>query len=333
MSPKTLTTISLCPRLKPSKNSHGRKVCAIFAVIVGLALAAATGANAQVSTINSAIVAPRIVDSADLTNAVLTAVTNYPSLISFAATNVSSTNLTGFSHIQDLWQFSADNGATAYLFKTNDYFTAYMNVTLTGSPVSPRKEAGFAFQDVSGNINGQYILDTDQGEVVAFGGNLPFYASPLNRTFVSGETITMGVTIFKDSVGNTAIIYSANGISSPVLEFGANGVFSQNGTTPSPYTLGGYFQIVGQGAGPTNSGSAVFQSIHILTQPTLNIAENGNQSVLYWAAAASNFILQSSTNLSSTNWTIVTTNGGAFVIGVAVTNKSPASFYRLISPQ
>lgn len=328
MNPKFLP-ISLCLRLKPSKNSHSRTACALFVTVVGIALAAATGANAQVSTINSAIVSPRVFQSPDLTNAVFTAVTNYPSVISFAETNVSGT--IGGSRLQDLWQFSADHGATAYLFQTNEYFTAYMNVTLTGSPVSPRKEAGFAFQDVNGNINGQYIVNTDAGEVVAFGGNLPFYASPLTHTYVSGQTITMGVTIFKDGNGKTAIIYTANNINSPVLEFNANGVYLPDGATPTPYTLGGYFQIVGQGAPSTNSGSAVFQNIHVLTQPALNIAENGNQSVLYWTSPAANFVLQSSTSLASTNWTTVT--NGAFVIGVAVTNNSPASFYRLIAPE
>jgi hypothetical protein len=205
-------------------------------------------------------------------------------------------------------------------------------VTLSGDPISPRKEAGFAFNDVSGGINGQFILDTDGHEVVAFGGNLPFYASPLTGTFQSGETITMGVTIFKDSSGNSAIIYSANGISSGVLEFNP-----QSGTPPQTYTLGGYFQLQGQSdstnliTAATNSGSAIFQNIKILAQPTLSIAENGNQSVLYWPAAAANFTLQSSTNLSSTNWVNVSTNG-SFVIGVAVTNNS-STFYRLVSPQ
>jgi hypothetical protein len=116
------------------------------------------------------------------------------------------------------------------------------------------------------------------------------------------------------------------------LEFNQNSVYLANGTTPEPYTLGGYFQLQGQGAGATNSGSAVFQNIKILTQPTLNIAQTANQTVLYWPASDANFILQSSTNLSSTNWATVSTNG-AFVIGVAVTNSSPASFYRLISPE
>jgi hypothetical protein len=323
--------------MKSLKKSH-----AVLASIFGLTLVAVPGVNAQVSTINSVVVQTNVVTTTNLPSAVLTVVSNYPSVVSFTETNagINTTNTT-FSAYQDVWQFST-NKSTPYLFQTNDYYTAYMNVTLTGNPISPRKEAGFAFNDVAGNISGQYILDTDNHEVVAFGGNLPFYASPLDGTFTSGETITMGVTIFKDANGSNAIIYSANGISSPVLEFGgpgqANAVYAINsGTTPAPYWLGGYFQIQGQSINTntitptTNNGSAVFQNITIVTQPNLNIAENGNQSVLYWNASSANFRLQTSTNLASTNWTTVPTNG-AYVIGVAVTNNNPASFYRLITP-
>jgi hypothetical protein len=318
----------LCLSLKDKKLPR-RAVSILLGAITGLAL----GAEAQVSNINSVVVTPRILFGNSLSNAVLEAVTNYPTVISFTETNA-GTSQSGFQPIQDLWEFSADGGKTAYLFQTNDYFTAYMNVTLTGVPAAPRKEAGFAFEDINGNINGQYILDTDAGEVVAFGGNLPFYASPLDHTFVSGETITMGVSIFKDSNGSNAIVYAANGISSPVLEFGnpggVNAVYTVN-NSPAPYALGGYFQTQGQGTGVTNMGAASFQNIHIFTQPPLSIAESGNQTLLYWPASQAYFLLQASTNLSSTNWAAVT--NGNYFIGVAVTNSNPSSFYRLIAPQ
>jgi hypothetical protein len=313
--------------MKFLKKSH-----AFHAALCGIALAAATEANAQVRNINSIVVQTNVVTTTNFPTAVLTVVSNYPSLVSFSVTNAGTTN-TAFSAMQDVWQFST-NKTSPYMFQTNDYFTAYMTVTLTGNPVSPRKEAGFAFNDVAGSISGQYILDTDAGEVVAFGGNIPFYASPLDHSYVSGTPITMGVTIFKDANGSNAIVYSANGISSPVLEFGnPGGVNAVNvtGGNPAPYSLGGYFQIQGQASATTNNGSAVFQNINILTQPNLNIAQNGNQSVVYWDSASANFRLQTSTNLASTNWTSPSTNG-AFVIGVVVTNSNPASFYRLITP-
>ena len=193
------------------KTSRGRLVGPSIATVIGLALAVVNTTYGQVSTINSVIMQPRALNS--LTNAVLAAVTNYPVLISFTETNAGTTN-TAFSPNQDFWQFSVKGKTNAYLFQSNDFFTASMTVTLTGAPLSPRKEAGFAFNDVAGNINGQFILDLDAGEVVAFGGNLPFYASPLDHFYLSGEPITMGITILTDANGVQSIIYSADGFSS-----------------------------------------------------------------------------------------------------------------------
>jgi uncharacterized repeat protein (TIGR03803 family) len=62
--------------------------------------------------------------------------------------------------------------------------------------------------------------------------------------------------------------------------------------------------------------------------PLLGIASAGaNQSVLYWPSSAGTYTLQTSTNLSSTNWVNVT--NGTLVIGMTVTNSSPAAFFRL----
>ena len=296
-----------------------RRLC--FAAAIGLAFAAVNTTYAQVSAINSVVVTTNLLATTNLPSAVLTVVTNYPSLISFTETNAGdpTSPSSDFFPIQELWQFST-NGTSAYLFQTNDYFTVTVNVTLTGNPVAPRKEAGFAFNDADGIINGQYILDTDAGEVVAFGGNLPFYASPLDHDFKSGETITMSITMCKDSDGSNAIIYSANGISSGVLEFNP-----QSGSPPEPYTLGGYFQLQGQDSAVTTTGSAVFQNISIGTP--LSIAASGaNSAVVYWPASATNYVLQTATNLTSTNWTTV---NGQPVIGVIVPNTTPQSYYRL----
>src|ERR1035437_672351 len=64
-----------------------------------------------------------------------------------------------------------------------------------------------------------------------------------------------------------------------------------------------------------------------LPLPSLNIALTGNQSVLFWSASATNYILQSTTNLSSPNW--VTASDAVPVIAFTVTNTSPARFFRL----
>src|SRR5882757_241193 len=73
---------------------------------------------------------------------------------------------------------------------------------------------------------------------------------------------------------------------------------------------------------------ALASDVHsALAQPVLNIAPAGNQSVLYYAFSPTNYILQSSTNLASTNW--VTAKEAVVVTAAAVSNSSPAKFYRL----
>jgi uncharacterized repeat protein (TIGR03803 family) len=64
--------------------------------------------------------------------------------------------------------------------------------------------------------------------------------------------------------------------------------------------------------------------------PALNIASVGNQTVLFWPAWASNYILQSTTNLASPNW--VNATDAVTVIAVTVSNTVPARFFRLQQP-
>jgi len=213
-----------------------------------------TSLYAQVSTINSAVYTPRQFN--DIPGATLTVVSNYPSLISFEEQNVSQS--TGFAN-RDSWHFSSDSGATPFLFGNNDAFTITMDVTLTADPISPRKEAGFVFNNPL-NDGGEFIVNTDGHEFVAFGGFLPFYNSHLN--FNSGDTVTMGLTIFKDSSGKNAIIYFARTatacVESAALEFSNVELGVIDGTS-----IGGYLQIVNSPTVATNSGTVVFQNIQI----------------------------------------------------------------------
>ena len=219
------------------------------ATLIGLCLATSNGAYAQVGSINSAKYNPR--EYNDVSGATITTVSNYPSLISFNEVGVSQAS--GFAN-RDVWRFSNNGGTSAYQFQNNDYFKVSMTVTLTGSPISPRKEAGFLFDTLGGQ--GQFIVNTDGHEVVAFGGPLPFFAFP--STFNSGDTITLGMTYFKDGNGLNAIVYSANGVYSPVKEFSNLEQGIINGST-----LGGYFQIQNAPNNSLNSGSAVFGNIGI----------------------------------------------------------------------
>ena len=65
--------------------------------------------------------------------------------------------------------------------------------------------------------------------------------------------------------------------------------------------------------------------------PFLGICSGGSgQTALFWPASATNYILQTSTNLNSGIWTPVT--NGMPIIGVIVSNTSPQSFFRLARP-
>jgi hypothetical protein len=222
------------------------------ATCAGLILLAVSGASAQVDTINSVKLFPREFDDDPASN--LTVSSNYPASISFSDQAVD----TGDFANRHVWRFSNDLGATAFKFSNDDYFHVSMDVTLTGDPISPRKEAGFLFDTLGGQ--GQFILDTDAHEVVAFGGPLPFFAFP--KTFTSGDTVEMGMTYFLDSDGKRKIIYSANGVDSPAQEFTNNEQGIIDGST-----LGGYLQVQIAPGNQNNGGTAVFTDIGIAAVP------------------------------------------------------------------
>ena len=75
----------------------------------------------------------------------------------------------------------------------------------------------------------------------------------------------------------------------------------------------------------------LFAGVHpALAQVTgLGIAPARNESVLFWPAAATNYVLQSTTNLNSPNW--VEVSNAVPLTAVAVTNTSPAQFFRLFN--
>ena len=215
-----------------------------YATIIGLA--AATGAYAQISSgsavfqnititgdpaINSDIVHTRVFN--DYPSATLATVNNYPSLVSFSESNVVAP--TGFANRDD-WRFSSDGGVSDHLFQNDEYWSVSLSLTLTGDPISPRKEAGIRLDSSIGG-DGLFILDTDAHEIVAFGGPLPFYS--FGNTFNSGDTVLMGMT-YENIGGTNGIVYSANGVNSPFLPMSNTelGVINDS-------TLGGYFQIGG----------------------------------------------------------------------------------------
>lgn len=98
--------------------------------------------------------------------------------------------------------FSSDGGLTDHLFSINDSYTVKTLVNLSNGSNSPRKEAGFLIHPTL-CCDANYIINSDAGEIVAFGG--PFFSFGNNgggNGYTPGTTILMGYTMIAAGDGN-----------------------------------------------------------------------------------------------------------------------------------
>src|ERR1039458_656842 len=249
--------------------------CRCYASAIGFCLASASGAYAQVSSINSACIDARVFD--DVPSATLTTVDNYPSTVSFAEQNVSSTN--GYAN-RDVWYFSNNGGSSAYQFQNNDYFKASFNLTLTGGSTGYDLEAGFLVSNPSGKFGGDLqSLVTAAGVVVQFGGPSYYPFSPAAGgypgpggsvpNYVAGETYTLGLNYVIDpNTSKNAFEYSVNGAfaasspGDPYFDLAPGQAVGRRGAM-----LGGYLQIQTDPNNLSNGGTALFGDISIISVP------------------------------------------------------------------
>jgi hypothetical protein len=243
------------------------------ATIVVLCLAAANGVYAQVSSINSVTIDPRVFNDVPL--ATLTTFSSYPS-VTFIEQKVSGS---GFAN-RDVWYFSNNGGTSAYQFQPNDYFNASFNVTLSGGSPGFDLEAGFLFSNPSGHFGGDLqSVVTAGGAVFQAGGPSYYPFSPAAGGFPGaggsvpnyavGQTYTMGLNYVLDpNTGKSAFEYSVNGqfaASSPGDPYFDLGLGQSVGNAGD--FLGGYFQIGQDSLNPNNSGLGAFSNIQIVPAP------------------------------------------------------------------
>lgn len=101
----------------------------------------------------------------------------------------------GFANRHDV-RLSSDAGATEHTFNISDEFTFKAEVTLTDGSDTPRKEAGLR---INGPATGDVLLlvNSDAGEIVAFGGGAPFHIFGSNgggNGYTTGSQILLGFT-------------------------------------------------------------------------------------------------------------------------------------------
>jgi len=90
---------------------------------------------------------------------------------------------------------SGDGGLTAYNFNIDSSFIFTTQLTLTAGANSPRKEAGIRINSpITGDM--LFIVNSDAGEIVTFGGGGPFHLFGKNSTsdgYTPGTSILLGI--------------------------------------------------------------------------------------------------------------------------------------------
>lgn len=234
----------------------------------------ALGAASAMATpnINSAVLHTRIFN--DAPTSVLTTTNLYPGTISF--TDDMTGIVGGFANRHN-FRLSDNGGISDAIFLNGDGFSYSADVTVTGNSAA---EAGLNVspwwsQQVDGNF---IVIPANGGEVVVFGGRLPFYSftGAYGLHYTLGETVRMGINYRPNSLteadpGTIEYTYtdSSGSYSSGVIPFDQG-----NPLEDPPYGLwgilndarvGGYYQP--QVAGGT-SGTATFENITFIPEPT-----------------------------------------------------------------
>src|SRR5581483_11292893 len=163
--------------------------------------------------------------------------------------------------------------------------------TLNDGTNSPRKETGLR---INAPVTGDalFIIDSDAGEVVAFGGGAPFFSFGNNangKGYTPGQTITLSETYTPGSGGTSgsnpgSITYSAQFQGGPLMTSGPLAWSNlEGGPGPNSFTIGVYDQT--QSSGPidfiddniTNINASVAQ----LPEPTFfGLAAVGSVALL-----------------------------------------------------
>jgi hypothetical protein len=249
----------------------------------------------------------------------------------------------------DLWVLTSANGLGGT--------PSWIQLSPAGSGPGPRNSHS-AFYDAANNLmmlfggqlpSGPYTNDTwVLSNANGLGGTPtwtllnPNGVPPAPRVYFGGaydptinSLVIFGGATSTTYTNDTWILSNANGLGGAPTWTRLN----PNGPLPTPrYVLScvavpGANRIVicdGRGYGNDIYGGNDINDVWALQYtppPLLNIASAGNQSVIYWPAWATNYVLQTITNLSTANW--VTVSNGAPIVGIVLTNALPAAFFRL----
>jgi hypothetical protein len=220
--------------------------------------------------IDSAVLNTRVFN--DYPGSTLTTVNNYPSVVSFSDSGVGGG---GFANRHN-FRLSDNGGISSAVFLNGDGFVFESDVTITGPGPT---EAGLQVSPWwSQNVDGQFNIRINDGEVACFGGRMPFYSFTANHgvLYVAGTTI------------HQKMIYTPNGLSEAnpaTMEYvytDSTGTYTSgplafnegNPAEDPPYGLwgilndarvGGFVQIMN--GGTPRDGGAIFGNMSFVPEP------------------------------------------------------------------
>lgn len=150
---------------------------------------------------------------------------------------------------------STDAGASDGVFAPYQGYTISTTFTLTDGSNAPRKEVGIRFNSQNGG-DGLFIVNSDAGEIVAFGAGAPFHLFGNNANgngYVPGTPITLSETYTPPGIVNAKALmtytvnYPTRGINASFSDLFSN----LEGAIAGNYTFGVYAQG-GPNTNPTN---------------------------------------------------------------------------------
>lgn len=188
------------------------------AISVCVLLVVATAVASPV--IDSAIIKPRIWN--DASYSVFTSGNLYPSSIWMDDQGLDQG---GWANRHN-FRLSANGGISEAVFMNNDGFAFFSDVTITGTA---NIEGGLNVSPWwSKDVDGVFMLRTDDGMIECWGGRLPYYSFTANHgvTYTKGETVRLGVVYNPNSLteadpGTIQYFYTEGGTTytSGVLNF------------------------------------------------------------------------------------------------------------------
>jgi hypothetical protein len=180
----------------------------------------------------------------------LTVTNNYPASIQI--TDEMHPACVGFANLHS-WSFSEDGGVTAAVFNNNSNFRFGADFKIEGPG---QGLGGLRISPWFGQfVDGRFEVNSTSGEIVCFGGTLPFYSFTASHglSYINGTTIHLEMTYQANDLVSTdpatiryRVIYNGNTYESPVLPFeqhnpaecNPNGLWGMQ----NDGRVGGYFQ-------------------------------------------------------------------------------------------